>query len=354
MGWKQISNYFISRTSNACQFRWRRLKSGKLKTYNSQKVIKLEPDYLKEVRNYKTGSTLLADLKIRREKASRRVSGRQKVHPIEMFSPTGERGIARRLSFGDNSSAVQRSPLSTSFSPRSSQTSLTSSSSLPSPLATSIPSSLPPPPVAPRWTKDEDRLISENIASRLTFDELCILLPSKTNYQIRSRILQIKKDRLSIGSLTIDDSASNASSSSLCSLPSLNATLPNPFSVPFNSSSAPQVSGFPGLLSRPPSFSLSQSLRRHSATTSPALYASSGNNGKPILPPNLSLESSANPRVPSSISSSKSISDSLSSAVSSVHLSKTLHFPPPVAPTNPNPTGANRAPTLSTLLCCGN
>lgn len=31
-GWKEISKYFINRTPNACQFRWRRLKSGNLKT----------------------------------------------------------------------------------------------------------------------------------------------------------------------------------------------------------------------------------------------------------------------------------------------------------------------------------
>lgn len=31
LGWKQIAKYFNNRTSNACQFRWRRLKSGQLK-----------------------------------------------------------------------------------------------------------------------------------------------------------------------------------------------------------------------------------------------------------------------------------------------------------------------------------
>lgn len=32
MGWKEISQYFTNRTPNACQFRWRRLKSGNLKS----------------------------------------------------------------------------------------------------------------------------------------------------------------------------------------------------------------------------------------------------------------------------------------------------------------------------------
>lgn len=32
LGWKEISQYFKDRTPNACQFRWRRLKSGNLKS----------------------------------------------------------------------------------------------------------------------------------------------------------------------------------------------------------------------------------------------------------------------------------------------------------------------------------
>ncbi|CCF60526.1 hypothetical protein KAFR_0K01720 [Kazachstania africana CBS 2517] len=32
MGWKEIAQYFENRTPNACQFRWRRLKSGNLKS----------------------------------------------------------------------------------------------------------------------------------------------------------------------------------------------------------------------------------------------------------------------------------------------------------------------------------
>ncbi|CDO95000.1 unnamed protein product [Kluyveromyces dobzhanskii CBS 2104] len=35
LGWKEIAQYFTNRTPNACQFRWRRLKSGSLKTVKS-------------------------------------------------------------------------------------------------------------------------------------------------------------------------------------------------------------------------------------------------------------------------------------------------------------------------------
>lgn len=39
LGWKEISTHFNNRTSNACQFRWRRLKSGNLK--NPPKSVSL-------------------------------------------------------------------------------------------------------------------------------------------------------------------------------------------------------------------------------------------------------------------------------------------------------------------------
>jgi hypothetical protein len=39
LGWKQIAKYFNNRTSNACQFRWRRLKSGQLKKVHKNKKL---------------------------------------------------------------------------------------------------------------------------------------------------------------------------------------------------------------------------------------------------------------------------------------------------------------------------
>lgn len=38
LGWKDISQYFSNRTPNACQFRWRRLKSGNLKSNKTANV----------------------------------------------------------------------------------------------------------------------------------------------------------------------------------------------------------------------------------------------------------------------------------------------------------------------------
>ncbi|SCU85617.1 LADA_0D08592g1_1 [Lachancea dasiensis] len=39
LGWKEIAQYFKNRTPNACQFRWRRLRSGNLKTVGKQSDV---------------------------------------------------------------------------------------------------------------------------------------------------------------------------------------------------------------------------------------------------------------------------------------------------------------------------
>lgn len=39
LGWKQIAKYFDNRTSNACQFRWRRLKSGQLRKVTKSRKL---------------------------------------------------------------------------------------------------------------------------------------------------------------------------------------------------------------------------------------------------------------------------------------------------------------------------
>ncbi|GMM28448.1 Tod6 protein [Martiniozyma asiatica (nom. inval.)] len=39
LGWKEIAKHFPGRTSNACQFRWRRLKSGQLKKCKKAKIL---------------------------------------------------------------------------------------------------------------------------------------------------------------------------------------------------------------------------------------------------------------------------------------------------------------------------
>lgn len=39
LGWKEISRHFHDRTPNACQFRWRRLRSGNLRTRGEESVV---------------------------------------------------------------------------------------------------------------------------------------------------------------------------------------------------------------------------------------------------------------------------------------------------------------------------
>lgn len=42
LGWKEIAQYFANRTPNACQFRWRRLRSGSLKHKSIAQNMELE------------------------------------------------------------------------------------------------------------------------------------------------------------------------------------------------------------------------------------------------------------------------------------------------------------------------
>ena len=439
MGWKQIANYFSSRTSNACQFRWRRLKSGKLKTYNAESVVTLDPQYLSHVKNFKTGSLLVDDLKSRHSRFGRRVVS--SIEPARSSSSSSARDfsattatpattlltaststadrqefvMAEKLraatseSTSANSTSVHGSlagdeftqsvnqlpsslkqfaspspfkqqpanrfspiqlPGTFTFSSRSSPLATRRNSHLPSPESSAIPGSLPPPPISPHWTHEEDQLVLGRAANKLSFDELCILLPSKTNYQVRSRIQQLDKNRLSIASLTT--SRDGITLPPLKSSPSVLSSL---------SSSAPPLSGssFECRFSAPP-----PPLNRLSTSTSPALYATTCNTPVPGVPntaPSSISSSSSSSKVslfrdqPVSRSGFNSVSVS-SSATSSTRLpsissvssssvpplyppfavstgstfsSRTLHSPPSIPIAKSRSSGA---PNASSVICC--
>lgn len=64
LGWKEIALYFENRTPNACQFRWRRLKSGNLKSnrtatvdVSDYPVVVKKPAELDSTRKSNSGST---------------------------------------------------------------------------------------------------------------------------------------------------------------------------------------------------------------------------------------------------------------------------------------------------------
>lgn len=518
MGWKQIANYFSSRTSNACQFRWRRLKSGKLKTYNAESVVTLDPQYLSRVKNFKTGSLLVDDLKARHSRFGRRVVSKLEADRASPGSPTGnlpgvsvsigasgrtadapaaslladsssapshqEYLMAEKLSatssegtagsmrgtpyneyslkqvspkqvsstsqfssslkqfsssnqisslkqfsssnqisssnqFSSSLKQIPSSSLPSSSSlqfpsslpsssiPSSLSSSLPSSlpflspclkqpafpssrpqgtfsfsasplsarrnSHLPSPEGSAVPGSLPPPPIFPRWTPEEDQLVLGRTANKLSFDELCILLPSKTNYQVRSRIQQLDKSRLSIASLTAAEGG--------VTLPPLKSSRSIISSL---ASSAPALSAsaFDQHIPAP-----HLPLRRLSTSTSPSLYATSCSTPVPRVP---RVPTTAT--VPSSISSSSSSSKislfrdqpsagptqtsisvpatsstrlpSISSASPSSVLplyppfavsagpslsSRTLHSPPPISIAKNRSSGG---PSASSVICC--
>lgn len=59
LGWKQIAGHFRNRTSNACQFRWRRLKSGQLKKPTKlSKVMSGNSNHTNTSQSYKVGKPL--------------------------------------------------------------------------------------------------------------------------------------------------------------------------------------------------------------------------------------------------------------------------------------------------------
>lgn len=71
LGWKEISHYFKNRTPNACQFRWRRLKSGNLKSNKTATIDVSElPGMIKSLslpnsgNNSKESSLQIDDIKM--------------------------------------------------------------------------------------------------------------------------------------------------------------------------------------------------------------------------------------------------------------------------------------------------
>lgn len=213
MGWKQISNYFENRTSNACQFRWRRLKSGKLKTHDCSKTVKLEHDYLHGVRNHRTGSLLVEDLNARKlkrklRKAESPVTDEAAVaYEVQQNSPyerSYERSPYERSSYESSPPSFDKPQYEQQYDRQSQPPQPVQLAPIQLPKLTEAPAlaTNQPQRAGSIWSNEENQLIRDRVSRRLSFDELCILMPSKTNLQIKDRIQQLEKNRLSIGSLT--------------------------------------------------------------------------------------------------------------------------------------------------------
>jgi len=135
LGWRQIADFFPGRTSNACQFRWRRLNSGLARTMSS------------------AGSST---------RASSRKSSSSNSQSPQPASSDNDQTITL------NSPAHRR-------------------------LRTSIPN-ITLSDEERKWTDEEDELLRYSQKQGLRFDELSILLPERPEQQIvdRLKVLQLQ------------------------------------------------------------------------------------------------------------------------------------------------------------------
>lgn len=181
LGWKQIANYFNNRTSNACQFRWRRLKSGQLKKTGRAKRFGLDrtPTNSADEHSYTSESESIT---------SQRIANYINSHPTNTKQFSSANANATTTTTTTNSS----------------------------------------------WTSQEDTLILSHKVKGLTIMELLILLPNRTGKEIEERIKFLEQKKISVGSMITDtnnnssdidrdlSNSRNSSSSSIATVSSFN------------------------------------------------------------------------------------------------------------------------------------
>ncbi|GAV52127.1 hypothetical protein ZYGR_0AG01180 [Zygosaccharomyces rouxii] len=89
LGWKDISQYFNNRTPNACQFRWRRLKSGNLKTTKSSSETESTPAgvQMDDPTAASSSSTVAADAALAATTATAALNASSQVKQEDRLSP---------------------------------------------------------------------------------------------------------------------------------------------------------------------------------------------------------------------------------------------------------------------------
>ncbi|KAK9471112.1 uncharacterized protein V1510DRAFT_404502 [Dipodascopsis tothii] len=170
LGWKDIANHFVNRTPNACQFRWRRLMSGSL-------------------RGGGAGGSASASTSASGSPTS--ASGAAALS--SSTSPTSSASVLSTSSASSASSgtsadydAAEGSPPPLSFSSISSVSSTTSQ-----PATRSKP-----------WTAEEDGLVGRK---DLRFEELSVLLPTRTEAEIWARMAEIGAPRGARRAVSVED-----------------------------------------------------------------------------------------------------------------------------------------------------
>lgn len=176
LGWKEISTHFQNRTPNACQFRWRRLKTGSLKA-----IPPCPETYIKAPPLEPTIREVEVHAEDARRKRALTIPQRNE-HHLNALSDDAMRRYE-------------------------------------SPVVVPTMQNLTP------WNEDEDELLSKRREKELTFAELSILLPTRSESDIWCRIdaLEGKRSNDSLNRSTPEVRLLDRSISISSSVPSSNS-----------------------------------------------------------------------------------------------------------------------------------
>lgn len=219
LGWKEIASHFAHRTPNACQFRWRRLRSGSLKTNTNSPTPTSGANTPNTQSNSITGNNESSPSNSASPPPSSSgtsintplINSKQISEPlVSKFSslPTNKTTSSPKLKDKKtqpinvpvyNQWTFHTSTLSNNDKQPQNNISFKDS---PDPLSSSLNSldsddeknsAVMDSNTIQDWTNDEDELLITRRSRALSFAELSILLPSRTESEIHNRIDELDK-----------------------------------------------------------------------------------------------------------------------------------------------------------------
>lgn len=254
LGWKEIASHFAHRTPNACQFRWRRLRSGSLKNSTNSPTptsgantpatsistsatvtnnngadpssnsaspsAPPPPPLAKQEPNVSQHLVTKFSSLPSKKSTSPKLKDSKKTQPINV--PVYNQWTFHTSTLSSNMSSSKNTPTfkdspdplssSLNFSNSESDSEEDKFNSSAVLIETSLSSGRRPEVLAEeKWTPEEDELLLTRRKRALSFAELSILLPSRTEPQIWSRIDEL--DKKTVVKTTAKTKRSNSSRS---------------------------------------------------------------------------------------------------------------------------------------------
>jgi hypothetical protein len=212
LGWKEISSHFAHRTPNACQFRWRRLRSGSLKSTgdkeksdkNDSSTSNSTPSANSLNANSISPSTSPDPVLVPSYNKFQSIPPQIKSNStpvIKNIKPNNAHvGYNNTFTFNSKQNSGILNPGTQVVSKRRNSSKIEPTDVLAYSSSSSISSDdedLNKPKAVPnenQWTFEEDELIVTRKQRQLTFAELSILLPSRSESDITQRIAQLEKN----------------------------------------------------------------------------------------------------------------------------------------------------------------